>query len=79
MTKKQNPYPQYEVCELEIVSPYGASAGWSIKHMETGELVTVLDHEDPHFPWFASSRKCALAYVRFLNCIVHDKPLCLCD
>jgi hypothetical protein len=71
----------YEVRPMTIINPDGCVDGWAIFHMVTDEWVVRKDPptEEPNFPWFAKTRRCALAYVRYLNGLDDVEPPCMCE
>jgi hypothetical protein len=71
-------YHQYEVRPIDVVSPKGVSSGWHIVHLPTEEWVTAPTDDEPNFPWVALTYKCAIAYVRYLNCLDDVEPPCYC-
>lgn len=73
----EKPLPQYIIHPITVISPKGVDDAWGIMHEPTEEML-MIDNGTDGTPWMASSKMCALMYVRWLNCIDDVEPECLC-
>lgn len=63
------PSPWYALQQVTLVKPDGDEVVWGILREESQGLLN----------WFAKSKACAIAHVKYLNGITTESPTCTCQ